>query len=525
MSARPILLLALAALAGCSLFVADDGYVGVGPAAGPDATTNPGDEGGVGIPVDGGGDAPTSKCELGFAEIDGGCEFVNPFRDPSFRGTPANAWTISPEAKLVPAGAGAFDPGLGSLIETRGDPGTFGQSVDVPSPAAIGPLALDLRVTTETAALDPGNLLGVYAAGRVVGELVDATKSKQSHTVSTCLGERAHGAGVPFLFAPRVSELDRLYLDHVAIRKDPTCPAPGTVVNGNFEATGGWTFSTPLAQVVPEVGTNATRGGQLQSVPTQEEAAELTGTLSVPGASMPSPALRFRTYGTGEFRLKLAGRFVARLRSDDTVTTQTVCLPAWTRGSTMSVTFVAAGADVYPWPDNTIAFDDLQILSVPSCDDVAEIQNPGGETAGGPPKGWLSMHSFGGAATRKVATTPLPAHTGTAYFSLAIPACSSQPYPYAVFSQVVSLLPATAATGGTAVKFWYRLSGSNAIAEAGTETLTNKTAWTQGTACLERGPAGARRDFTVRLTGSASCTASALDIDDVTLTNDTICFP
>lgn len=523
MTARAGLTLVFAAVGGCSLFIADDGYVGPPDGGAAEVAADAAQDGSFVAQIDAGGDS-VSPCAAGSALVDGGCAFVNPFRDPSFQGTPANAWTISPEAKLDPTGAGAFDPGFASLIETRGDPGTIAQTIDIPAQAVIGPLALDVKATTETAALDPGDLLGVYAGGRLVGEVVDAVKSKEAHATTLCLGERAHGTGVSFMFAPRVSEIDRLFLDHVAIRKEPTCPAPGTVVNGNFEGTGGWMFSTPLAQVTPDTGTNATRGGELKSVPTAEEAAELTGILSVPGASMTSPALRFRTYGNAELRLKLAGKFVARLRSDGTRTTQTVCLPAWSRGSTMKVSFVAAGADFYPWPDTTVAIDDVQIVSVPACDDVAEVQNPGLETAGNPALGWYTTGIRGGVAARKAGTTPLPAHTGAAYLSLSIPACGGTE-PLALASQVVSLPAATAATGGVAVKFWYRLSGSDVIAEVSGETLTNKTAWTQGRACLAPGPAGARREATFRLAGFGPCTAATLDVDDVTLANDTECFP
>ncbi len=160
-------------------------------------------------------------------------------------------------------------------------------------------------------------------------------------------------------------------LDHVRFVTAPDCPAPGKVLNGDFEGTGGWTANGAGAEVAVGVGTGGGRGGRLSSAPGARCAlATLSGSISVP-SSMTRPALVFKNKGTMNHEMRVSvGDAQAVVVGTGTFQQASVCLRRATQGFVVPLVFSTVPTDACAGAAPTeFAFDDLVVQSDPSCPD------------------------------------------------------------------------------------------------------------------------------------------------------------
>jgi hypothetical protein len=510
------------------------------PDAGVDAAPVPQLDSGKQPIVDAGVVDSGSTCSPGYAPSDAGCTFVNPFLDPSFQGTPPNAWTLASGATLLTSTPTASGTGVGRLCDANGTPayraGTIAQTITMP--AQWDSLALEAVI--ETTAPGSGGYkgpLGVYANGR---SLFDDDRQTSEHsgdqtiTIHRCLGEHAFGGSVAFLFANDEPQLQKLDLDLISVVADQACPKPGVVANGDFESAGVWATQNG-GSVIGGIGTNGSRALQLTQAG-NDRYDQGTSSISIPETSMKHPALSVAGYGTGDFRVLLDGNTFARLTTTGK-TSNTVCLPAFTQGLVFDLGFAHGGnlnGDFTGTAtDPPIAIDDVKLVDEPSC---TSGDNRDFEASGDPMPGWYTFADTNYAATLK--TTAGGAHSGAGYFELEAQAASCS--GSAGFSstgailQQTGVLPASSlALGGPAVTFWYVYTAGGQ--DAGTTAvnpgyllsgLARTTAWTKAKVCLAPQAAGRRVPISFSLyafSGFGTCNDTVVDIDDVVVTNDPSC--
>lgn len=477
-------------------------------------------------PVGEAGQDAGPQCREGYAPSDAGCVFVNPFVDPSFQGTPPNAWTLLSGATLNADVAGPNDLGVATLQDRTRNPelrsGGIAQTVTMPTVVGSEPFAIDVRARIESGFSGGRGPMSIFIADRLAEEGTGVgAPGVNPISVRRCLGELAYGGKVPFSFFASEINLTRLELDRVAIVPDASCPAPGKVPNGDFEAAGSWTVSSN-ATIAGTFGTNGGRGAQLIS--SSGFGGRVTTTVSIPATSMAGPAVRFRTYtaATANVHVLVDDVAVGRARANAATTTQEVCLPVWSRGLVLPLAFGAGGLQGAPGggPAETVAIDDVAFVDVPACAPTNQPSNAGFEVAGAPIAGWYDQADTGFTAARNT-TNP---HTGSGRLTLTASAgCAFGGRAYA--SQVVALPASTVALGGPVLRYWYLYSagaGVSVTTQPGS-SVTPTATWTEKKTCLAPAPMGTRVALSFELRGGGSCAAAELDIDDVSIGNDVSC--
>ena len=114
-----------------------------------------------------------------------------------------------------------------------------------------------------------------------------------------CLGERAYGGPLALVFSADgngCSDNTLVYdalIDHADIEPTPACPAPGTVLNADFEATNGWGFYSGggIAAFETGCGVASSSCGHLHSdnwgeLPEMSELMSVPGNLTQPNAAL-----------------------------------------------------------------------------------------------------------------------------------------------------------------------------------------------------------------------------------------------
>lgn len=510
------------AVAACSLFAEDAGYVGdqVAPEAGsPDTATTADASSNVAD-----GDAATPGCLPGFVAGDAGCVFANPFRDPSFQSDPPNAWTLD-GATMYPAEAGVTDLGIVTIDTSFSSAsGTVAQSTDVAPFVTTGPLALDVVAITKNAFSPPtGGMLELYAAKRVTARALENPYPDGMHALHVCVGERVHGIGVPFTFGLASNTFaDRFDLDFVALVRDSTCPMPGVIPNGDFEGVGQW----KLEGATIEVG-QGTGGSKAASVKREDyNDTGISMLVSVPGEATPNSAISFtvRSSAPSAARMQIEGYMVSAFATDVAATTQYVCMAPWMRGSVVRLEF-RGGNGITSGPLPAVYVDDVAFVSRPACTNE-ELQNGGFEAATAL-RGWLAAAGPNGTAKRITSGGV----TGPSYLELKTPACVGDVNEHAWARQVVTVPDYDAASGGPALKYSYKLAaGTGAtVKSADNVSLKQAVGWTQEKKCLNpnSGPKlrpGSRYEIVFYLFADApGCGASTFALDDVTLGTDSSC--
>ena len=491
-------------------------------------------------------------CPTGYVLENDACVWRGGIRDPGFQNDPPAAWQLSGGATIdpKPKDPGMVDPGYASFPQQApvGPPvgadagappvacsvGTYShakQTIDMPTLAEGEPFALQL---SRQIACDRGFgfCFGDAYQFKVGGRTVFADRSDgfgQTNFTArkACLGERAYGAGVAVdIAAPCGYQLSAVRVDRAAIVVDPTCPAPGKVVNGDFEATGGWTVSaasTATAEVAVLVGTSQSRGGRLKLV-NGCDYAQLTGSISAPSTSVSKPALTFSFKGTKNKRLSVnvGGYRLADVVGSDVFDMAKICLPDWASGTVQQLAFYAqnSAASCATADASEFIVDDVKIASEPSCDAPSLVVDGGFERGTGNVRPWTTSGAT--AVMSTITGAPPSSHAGNGYAML----YSTDACAYASTYQTLSVPELIPGKGGPMLSFWYRTNtATSAQFYTSVGTVPATTTWTRKTLCIA--PTSAARPYSVSFqvgsSGAAPCQTPYLYFDDVEMTLDPTC--
>jgi len=223
-----------------------------------------------------------------------------------------------------------------------------------------------------------------------------------------CLGDAAYAEnalGGPVTLRISASErlddcLDQpagsIRIDSFGIRpllESETCPAPGEALNPTASSAGGeWSFveeGAATGQFEPGKG-NESSGATLRLAAGATGRASTTVRISVPVPStLPSPALAFWWKGAsgrlfavdiGTFGgLGDRGRPVETLVGTNAGLPRLYCLPPWTHGSVLDLTFSLVDDGTIEATE--LAIDDIAIRTADACGSAADLLDPGFESA------------------------------------------------------------------------------------------------------------------------------------------------
>ena len=368
-----------------------------------------------------------------------------------------------------------------------------------------------------------------------------------------CLGERAYGGTFDVVVRPSsrtsctgATTLDAI-VDHVDIEPSTTCPTPGTLPDGNFDATtNNWTAAltqantpAPIAEVQAGTGTGSTHAGHL-SIANLCQEAKLQGPISPPLVSLPNLALQLSYKGTTGERLtvELAGTRIASLPGTGAFQTGKICLPEMSKGMTLTALFGL----VFPFSSGGVGcgayakefwIDDLQFVSDATCAATAWVPDGGFERTD-PALMWDGSISNNGVAAgaAAVAVDAVAANAHGGARSLKVTNNVGCGFAAATFPIAV---PPSAGTSGPALTFYYKaptLSSSNVTVTAGTGasgTLTAAAGYTQVQICLDPTTAGQIIPVVINMTGNSTLgcsqvyTTESVWFDDVAVGTNAAC--
>jgi len=489
-------------------------------------------------------------CAVGYSSASAGapCAFSGGPLDPTFQNMPTAEWknvgatTIDPTGMI---GTGQLDLGYGdmdhaSICTTHGK---IHQSFDMPSVALAEPPQLKLSAALNcTYCGEDDQSGGQLAVGFGEGfALASLSYSLQMFTeIDVCLGERAYGTGVDLSFSSAYQDSQsifcsdtafELYIDHASIEPSTTCPAAGTVLNGNFEATGGWT-AQGMASVKPNVGVGGSTAGQLVQM-VSGDYAFLSGTMSSPYQSLPQAALTFTYNGTNGLTMNAmigsqGAVDTATVTGTSTFETATICVPEWAKGIPNVLSFELANPGPTTGGSNFVV-DNITFSTDTRCPMVANIIDGGFERTD-PGSGWAIYSDNAEYGYTEYTTASANVHGGTQALDISLDGPCA--YPSA---ETTVTIPDPVGTAGPAVKFWYKTdpyaNGAEFSAYVGEQSvsLPAVSVWTQQTLCLDPWQPG--RGANLELQGSNSVGGTCATyfnavngyFDDVTVTTDATC--
>ncbi|MBX3231036.1 MAG: hypothetical protein KIT84_36865 [Labilithrix sp.] len=457
--------------------------------------------------------APVCSCATGYTRADEGapCAWTGGPRDPGFQNDPAGAWTTFDGATVDPSIAGRVDPGILRFNQTllSSPQGGAEQSFAMPAYADAEPFALVVSPFCDSGCNFP--LITVHLDGRrhSLGRITAPSR--------TCLGDRGYGGVLRLrLSAGSVAFPSgaMMGLDNVAIEPAPDCPLPGVVVNGDFESTGGWVASGEGAEVTLSGGTGGGRAGRLRPAKACD-APTLAATLSVPGASMANPALRFTLRGTTGDRMavEVGGTSIGAATGKNVFETLNACLPEWSRGLTLPLRFSpirANGAACDAPNDAEFLIDDVEVVSDPTC---ADLVDDGGFERTSSFSPWRTSFSGMGSFVRERSNP----RSGAGYGVLQSD-CSS-----ASLTQMVTIPDPAPGMGGPQLRYWYKAFQSGPVKFSGPAEMAPASTWTLATACLDPKASDRPYSLSFSLLGDTGCTSASLHLDDVAIVHDRSC--
>lgn len=459
-----------------------------------------------------GGTTRTCTCVAGYSPTDGSCAWTGVVANSSFDSL--TGWDVAGPVAIDPTLTDpylAMDVGEAVVTETPGCPKVPGvhQTVTMPRRERAEPLVIQ---STYGFGLNSGHNFDTGRLEHGIAGAWNATPfaySRFEHA-RTCLGEKAYasatslGLGEPRPFTATVDEDGQCFpqdetfsiaaLDIVPALPDECSPV-GTIVNGDAEGSGGWTFQPPpagcIAGYVEGVGLNGSRGIRLFAQH-RCDVAEATTQVSIPMDPTKSPVLAlYHSEAGNKVNISVDGHRL--LVTTNTNQVEKFCLPAYMRGG--SYLLAAYAYDASSGACNDVTNDDLVIDNValsddPACATTEALTDPGFESQLGL-IGATADSAYSGASARVV--TDANAHGGTHDLQLSVSSnCSFANY------EVPVVIPAPDATGGPALTFWYRAPGTMSQfygqSYKGTFTPVRDAAWHPGVVCLD--PRRARQPAT-----------------------------
>ena len=341
------------------------------------------------------------RCVAGYEREGPACVFAGLIRDPGFQQeVDTGAWSDDGDkgATVLPFSRGDKDPGKGALDDSViCNAGGLLQRVEMPPYDLAEPFVAEVNYKAE----------GVY--GLAVGFNRSWKRLRPTGpdwvTETFCLGDGGYGE------APNGGEVDvrisaserdpncynaepgsSIQIDQFRIRlaEDNECLQPGSVLNGTADLDGKlWDFRTEPegsaeAGFAPTEGRDGTSGARVARNDGQTGRATMMTQISVPlPASRPSPALRFWWTGTSGALFDVAlgtlvdlddpGRQVDTLVGSGSKLFHIYCLPPWTHGSVLDLSFSLPDDDSSPVE---LVVDDVTITSDPDCGDEEDLLDP-----------------------------------------------------------------------------------------------------------------------------------------------------
>lgn len=372
------------------------------------------------------------------------CELGVIPRDPSFLND--EAWSTANDAAVMPLGRGG--QGLAFFSPSAVcNAGAVSQMVEMPELGAADQLVAEVEYRARgVAGLDVG-------FGRAWKTMLPTVEDEWA-VVRVCLGEAAFGGTIEFQLAssephpeclgdPTATiEVDRF---EVKLAETGECPEPGVVLNGAADVgAGGWFFEETIfvgegpgeAALAADVG--QTDGGARLFRPAGPglDGLGMATRLSVPipdAANGPQPpAVRFwwtasATEGS-EFAIDLgtAGfdRRLGNLFGDGEAHTSTYCLPPWTHGNVIDLSFELPFVQD-PAVDLQLVVDDVEIVEDVRCGYSADLFDPGFDSS---PNLWPGAVYFDQGETAGVREDSKIANTGAGFFEFTFTTNRQQPY-------------------------------------------------------------------------------------------------
>jgi hypothetical protein len=371
----------------------------------------------------------TCSCVAGYYELGGFCQWVG-LLNAGFDESPV-VWDTG--------GTGAFllDAAINTFLRWNGvevqNMAVATQSLDVPAYDLADPLVAVMRWRRRNVGADIG--LPFYGAlpptpafainGAWQSFYSQASDLLQFHEVRECLGDEAYGATVEVAFGSNESPPYRYLMDvdsfNVIPAESGECPAPGEILNADFEGLDGWSYrSCPL-----DNGCTTTHSVGISDTGIDGRSGELVGDCPDNGsldgrASFPTPAgpnglaLEFDWSGTTGHFLSVglgASKFswwfgrvltneakpIGTLHGDGTTTTSRVCVPPWAHGKALSLKFQLHKATGAVNCDTARNFevDNLAIVSDASCPTTGMVDGDFELSGGSLLSGWLLPRLLG----------------------------------------------------------------------------------------------------------------------------------
>lgn len=366
----------------------------------------------------------TDSCRCAFGYAGDPCTWQGSVQDPAFIDLENEQnepfWVRSSGATVVPGAAGSpdGDDGEGGIRgSVHCNAGGLSQTIQMPSYETAEPLVAKTIYLAPT-----GGNFGV-GFGRAWAEL---PQSDDWTKEVFCLGDAAYGkslnGGTVLLqlsSAERSADCDPLTAGEIRVDRfeiataqaeGMLCPAPGEVLNGAAEiGTEGWTFFPELggaaeASLAAGVGSEGPRGSaaRIARPGGSSSQAEMSTRMSVPSPEpTSSPALRFWWKGTSQrsFHVDVSAtggpdrprRSVARLVGSGAEFRYLYCLPPWTWGSALSLSFSFADEDASEEPVELLV-DDVELLADERCSGSDDLLDPQFDSA---PYRWFGMDASG----------------------------------------------------------------------------------------------------------------------------------
>lgn len=446
------------------------------------------------------GDAGGCVCVGGYVLSAGSCIFRGGPRDPSFENMPV-AWTVEDGGSLAPLAQGANGLGTASATYTS----SISQSFDMPDFLDAEPLALNLVSRRPPCGGNPICVPPLKASLSFgPGDISAGPADTAFITSRICLGDLAYGRDTKLVL--RGGQMGTIF-DRADYVPDATCPAPGTVRNGDFSAFSGWT-GTGGALIADGVGTAGSRAGKLSSpgCPMDFASASLAGEVSVP-KDMKSPALRFAHRGSGGRRLQVNG---ASVRETPSFTTDTVCVPRSSKGYAFPVLISAENGSCGAYE---AVVDDVTLVTSPSCGE-GYFFDGGFE---GEPSHWIMSATRDVGISARVTSQQFIARTGASALELsgAVGCASGR-----TTAEQSITVPQSVGAAGPAVFFWYSSGASLFSVNDTIQPLSGP--YSRAKVCLPPSRAGRSLPLVFALNASAG-DCSTVRVDDVELGNDLGC--
>lgn len=352
---------------------------------------------------------PACACAPGYAGNP--CEWVGVIADELFE-EDARHWERSKGATVLPSTSGPSGGGEGFLgPSVVCNAGTLSQTVVMP-PYESGPLVAEVTYHLEEA---ERLAIGFNGAWTHLPATEETWPTERFCLGSAAYGELPGGSSVKIEFSASekstpcfaAPQRGTIKIDRFTIEPPlpgETCLAPNSVLNGEANVSeGGWRFDA--GQLVDAgLAENAGSSGlgdavRLHRPSISNELATATTEISVPkeGAQQ---ALRFWWHGTAEhvFQVEIGTiddsdqpwRAIDRLRANGGENTSIYCLPPWTYGSLLDLSFSLL--DGPQGEATTLRVDDVELLIDPDCGVATDLLDPGFESA---PNSWFGSYLFG----------------------------------------------------------------------------------------------------------------------------------